>query len=224
MIKKQLKALVLLSGGQDSVTCLYKIKQEFAETEAVFFHYEQRHHLEFESAKKICKMSGTHLHELTLPAFREIGGTAMIDNIEIKDNESGIPNTFVPGRNIVFLTLAASLAYSRDIQDIVIGVNETDYSGYPDCRRDFISSMMDTLSLGLDMKLTIHTPLSSLSKADIWNLAYDLKIGDIIINHTHTCYKGDRSHFHEWGYGCDDCPACQLRKQGYETSKNKKGN
>lgn len=221
VIKRGTKALVLLSGGQDSATCLYAVKEEFETVEAVFFHYEQRHHLEYQSAKKICELSQSHLHELSLPAFKEIGGSAMIEDIEIKNGCDGLPNTFVPGRNIVFLTLAASLAYTRNINDIIIGVNETDYSGYPDCRRDFINSISDSISLGLDRTFRIHTPLSQLSKAGIWELSSKLNILDMVVQHTHTCYIGDHEHFHEWGYGCGECPACILRKQGFETFKTK---
>ncbi len=210
------KALVLLSGGQDSMTCLYWSRQQFSTLEALFFHYEQRHHLEYDSASRVATDLQIPLHELHVPAFSEIGGSAMIEDIDITETEAGLPNTFVPGRNIVFLTLAASLAYTRGIGNIVIGVNQMDYSGYPDCRSDFILSMQDSLRLGLDFHLRLHTPLSSLDKAGIWALADDLGVFDIIVQQSHTCYLGDRRQFNPWGYGCGSCPACRLRADGYK--------
>ena len=209
-------AMVLFSGGQDSSTCIYWALKEFSSVEAVFFHYGQRHEIEYESVKFIAEKENILLHELHVPAFKEIGGTAMIENIDIITGENDIPNTFVPGRNIVFLTLAASLAYKRAVSDIVIGVNDADYSGYPDCRMDFISSMQDSLSKGLDQPIMIHAPLQSMSKAEIWALSDRLGVMKQIIKHSHTCYIGDHSTLHPWGYGCGKCPACILRKKGFE--------
>ena len=208
--------LVLFSGGQDSSTCIYWAQKEFASVEAVFFHYEQRHKVEYESVKHVTEKEGITLHELHVPAFKEIGGTAMIDHITIEQGKYDLPNTFVPGRNIVFLTLAASLAYKRGIKDIVIGVNDADYSGYPDCRLDFITSIQESLSKGLDYEISIHTPLQSMSKAEIWALSDRLGVMNDIIKHSHTCYVGDHSTLHPWGYGCGNCPACMLRKKGFE--------
>jgi 7-cyano-7-deazaguanine synthase len=210
-------ALVLFSGGQDSTTCLYWAKKQFTSLEALFFHYEQRHRIEYQSVKYICNKEGIRLNELHIPAFKEIGGSAMIEEIAIGTGNDALPNTFVPGRNIVFLTLAASQAYSRGIRDIVIGVNDADYSGYPDCREDFIASMERTLNLGLDDRLRIHAPLQSLDKAGIWAMSDALGVMDIIIKHSHTCYLGDHSTLHAWGYGCGTCPACRLRKNGFES-------
>ena len=210
-------ALVLFSGGQDSTTCLYWAKKQFTSLEALFFHYEQRHRIEYQSVKYICTKEGIRLNELHIPAFKEIGGSAMIEEIAIGTGNDTLPNTFVPGRNIVFLTLAASQAYSRGIRDIVIGVNDADYSGYPDCRKDFIVSMEKTLNLGLDERLRIHAPLQSLDKAGIWAMSDALGVMDIIIKHSHTCYLGDHSTLHAWGYGCGTCPACLLRKNGFES-------
>jgi len=215
-------ALVLFSGGQDSTTCLYWSKKNFASVEALFFHYEQRHSVEYQSVKYICLKEGIALHELHIPAFKEIGGSAMIEKIDIESGKNNMPNTFVPGRNIVFLTLAASLAYSRGMHDIVIGVNDSDYSGYPDCREDFIISMQRSLELGLDRALRIHTPLQSLDKAGIWELSDKLGVMDLVIEHSHTCYIGDHSTLHPWGYGCGKCPACILRKNGFESYINNK--
>lgn len=209
------RAIVLLSGGQDSATCLFWAKQKFTDVEALFLHYEQRHHIEYQSAKTICSRGGVPLHELTVPVFRELGGTAMIEDITIENTSTGVPNTFVPGRNILFLTLAAAQAYKLNAEHVVIGVNEEDYSGYPDCREGFIKSMEQSLSLGLDHPLKIHTPLQHLDKAGIWNLADELHVLDMIVKETHTCYIGDHSHFHEWGFGCGECPACKLREAGF---------
>lgn len=213
---KTKKALVLFSGGQDSTTCIYWASKEFASVEAVFFHYEQRHGVEFENVKYVCEKENIILHELHVPAFKEIGGTAMIEEISIKNGENNLPNTFVPGRNIVFLAFAASLAYKRGIKDIVLGVNDADYSGYPDCHMEFVSSMQDSLSKGLDYDLTIHAPLQSMSKAEIWALSDRLGVIKEIIKHSHTCYLGDHSTLNPWGYGCGECPACILRKKGFE--------
>lgn len=209
-------ALVLFSGGQDSSTCIYWAQKEYASVEAVFFHYEQRHKVEYESVKYVTEKEGIVLHELNVPAFKEIGGTAMIDDIDIETDKNDLPNTFVPGRNIVFLTLAASLAYKRGIRDIVIGVNDADYSGYPDCRMDFIKSMEVSLSQGLDYNLHICAPLQSMSKAEIWALSDRLGVMNQIIKHSHTCYIGDHTTLNPWGYGCGKCPACMLRKKGFE--------
>lgn len=213
---KTCKALVLFSGGQDSTTCIYWAMKEFSSVEAVFFHYGQRHSIEFQSVKHVCDKENITLHELHVPAFKEIGGTAMIDEITIENGKNNMPNTFVPGRNIVFLTLAASLAYKRGIKDIIMGVNDADYSGYPDCRMEFVKSMQESLSKGLDYDLTIHAPLQSMSKAEIWALSDRLGVINEIIKHSHTCYVGDHSTLNPWGYGCGECPACILRKKGFE--------
>ncbi len=215
-------ALILFSGGQDSTTCLYWAKTVFSNVETVFFHYEQRHRIEYDAVKHISEKEKMLLHELHLPAFKEIGGTAMIDEIAIRNKKNGVPNTFVPGRNIVFLTLAASLAYKRKIHDIVIGVNDADYSGYPDCRSGFIASIQQSLSTGLDYDIRIHAPLQSMNKADIWAMSDRLGVLDIIVNHSHTCYLGDHHTLHSWGYGCGTCPACLLRKAGFETYLSQK--
>ena len=209
-------ALVLFSGGQDSSTCIYWAKKEFAAVEAVFFHYEQRHMVEYESVKHVTEKEHILLHELHVPAFKEIGGTAMIDHIAIEQGANDLPNTFVPGRNIVFLTLAASLAYKRGIRDIVIGVNDADYSGYPDCRMEFIASMQASLSIGLDYPIQLHAPLQSMSKSEIWALSDRLGVMNEIIKYSHTCYIGDHTTLNPWGYGCGKCPACILRKKGFE--------
>ncbi len=211
-----MKALVLLSGGQDSSTCLFWTLRHAERTEAVFFNYHQRHKIEWECAKKICDEHKVTLHVLDVPAFQQIGGTAMIEETEIKVTDKGVPNTFVPGRNIVFLALAASLAYRLNLDTLVIGVNEEDYSGYPDCRESFIRLMENALQEGLNYPVHLQAPLQHLSKKMIWTLADELNVLDTIIEDTHTCYHGDHTTRHSWGYGCGTCPACLLRKIGYE--------
>ena len=154
-----------------------------------------------------------------LSVLGDIGETSLTQETEIKMLECGLPNTFVPGRNIMFFTVAASHAWRRGIKHLIGGMCETDYSGYPDCRDNTLKAMQVSLSAGLDMPLTIHTPLMWINKAETWDMAHDLagqKAVDFIIEHTHSCYKGDRTTRHDWGYGCDDCPACDLRKKGYE--------
>jgi len=217
-----MKALVLLSGGQDSSTCLFWSLKTADQTEALFLNYDQRHKIEWDCAQKICSDNGIKLHRLDVPAFRQIGGSAMIEEKSIETEESGLPNTFVPGRNIVFLTLAASLIYRWKFNTLIIGVNESDYSGYPDCRYDFIQSMERTLNLGLDYSIKIEAPLQKLSKKQIWSLAEELNCLETIIHDTHTCYVGDHVTFHSWGYGCGTCPACLLRKKGFEAFKGQK--
>ncbi len=216
------KAIVLLSGGQDSATSLFWAKTQFPLVEALFIHYEQRHKIEYLSARNLCQTEKIFLHELSVPAFKEIGGTAMIEEKTINEPEFGVPNTFVPGRNILFLTLAAALGYQTECQHLVIGVNEADYSGYPDCRSDFIRQMEKTLSLGMDRPITIHTPLQFLDKAQIWALADQLTVLERIVKETHTCYVGDHKNFHDWGYGCGICPACKLRANGYRKFMERK--
>lgn len=213
---QDLPALLLFSGGQDSMTCLFWAKKHFQCVKAVFFHYDQRHDVEYQSAVELAEMTAVDMDDLHVPAFREIGGTAMIDKIPIENTEKNIPTTFVPGRNIVFLSLAASLAYKKGIHDIVTGVNDADYSGYPDCRESFIASMQESLSRGLDYSIRIHAPLQSLDKAGIWALSDELGVMDTIIEYSHTCYLGDHHTRHSWGYGCGECPACRLRKNGFE--------
>jgi 7-cyano-7-deazaguanine synthase len=157
-------------------------------------------------------------HLLNLDALRELGATALTHDVEIRMQEAKLPNTFVPGRNIVFFTLAAALAYRRDIRVLVGGMCETDFSGYPDCRDDTVKAVQVALGLGMDTRFTLETPLMWLDKAATWKLAAALggeELVRITIEHTHTCYLGDRKHKHAWGYGCGRCPACELRKKGY---------
>lgn len=221
-------ALVLFSGGQDSTTCLGWALDRFARVETIGFHYGQRHAVELEVRPLLRelivglkpgwreRLGGDHT--VSLDALSAISDTALTRETAIAFVDSGLPNTFVPGRNLVFLTFAGALAYRRGIRHIVAGMCETDYSGYPDCRDDTIKAMQVALSLGLDRKLTIHTPLMWVDKAGTFAMARDIAgqpFLDLVVENTHTCYLGDRSHRHAWGYGCGTCPACDLRRQGY---------
>lgn len=219
-------ALVLLSGGQDSTTCLYWALQRFARVEALAIHYHQRHSIELEQARLIAGKAGVQLHILETDLFSRLTETALTHSDVAVQNDlnpaTGLPNTFVPGRNLVFLTLAGMKAWQLGLANIVGGMCQTDYSGYPDCREPFVQSTEQTLRLGLDANYTIHTPLMHLDKAKTWLLAQELGCLDVVVQHSHTCYNGDRTSLHPWGYGCGTCPACQLRKNGYEKAFDSK--
>lgn len=215
-------ALVLFSGGQDSATCLAWALDRFAHVETLGFDYGQRHRVEldvrdaFRAAVPSVRLGPDHL--LRLDALGAISDTALTRDAEIAMGAEGLPNTFVPGRNIVFLTFAAALAYRRGLKHIVAGMCETDYSGYPDCRDDTIKALQVALNLGMERRFVLHTPLMWLTKGDTWRLAETLggrALVDAVVEHTHTCYLGDRTHRHPWGYGCGTCPACELRAQGW---------
>jgi 7-cyano-7-deazaguanine synthase len=221
-------ALVLFSGGQDSTTCLAWALDRFDVVETVGFDYGQRHIVEMEARPRILAQIRERFPQwrdklgadlvLPLEALQKIGGTSLTSDIKIELNEGGLPNTFVPGRNIFFLTAAAALAYRRGIVDLVGGMCETDYSGYPDCRDETMQSMARTLSLATEKDFSIHTPLMWIDKSETWQLAQDLggdALIDLILEETVTCYHGDRTHKHDWGYGCGDCPSCDLRAKGY---------
>ncbi len=222
-------ALVLVSGGQDSTTCLAHALARYERVETVAFDYGQRHHIELdarlvvlEQLRAVFPQWAPRLgqdHLLHIPVLGEISDTALTQDTEIRMQADGLPNTFVPGRNLLFLTLAAALAYRRDLQVLVTGVCETDFSGYPDCRDDTIKAMQLALSLGMDRRLLIETPLMWIDKAATWALAKSLggpALVQLVIEHTHTCYLGDRRERHAWGYGCGACPACELRARGFE--------
>lgn len=221
------RALVLFSGGQDSTTCLAWALARFPEVETVGFDYGQRHRVELAVRPGIrSRMAEMALgpgrlgpdHLLPVGVIGEISESALTRETEIAMGESGLPTTFVPGRNIVFLALAAALAYRRDCRHIVLGVCETDYSGYPDCRDDTIKAMQVALNLGLDTRFVLHTPLMWRDKAETFGLAERLggeALVRLVIEHSHSCYLGDRTHRHEWGYGCGTCPACALRAAGW---------
>jgi len=220
-------ALVLFSGGQDSTVCLAWALNRFDRVETVGFSYGQRHNVELEQRRivreKLSKLapSGHTLGDdtvLDLPALQSISDTALTRETEITFAATGLPTTFVPGRNLLFLTYAAALGYRRGIATLVGGMCETDFSGYPDCRNDTIQAMAQALSLGLASPVTIETPLMFIDKAQTWELAAKLggdELIQIILEDTHTCYMGDRSHRHPWGYGCGTCPACDLRAKGW---------
>ena len=222
-------ALVLFSGGQDSTTCLAWALDKFSHVETVAFNYNQRHVVELECRKVVLQNIRTQFpewadklgedHLLDIPVLGSISDTALTQDREIEFSKSGLPTTFVPGRNLLFLTLASAIAYRRGIEVLVGGMCETDFSGYPDCRDETIKSQEKTLSLGLDYPLIIETPLMWIDKAATWKMANDIggnRLINIIKNDTHTCYLGDRSVSHEWGFGCGTCPACELRKAGWD--------
>ena len=228
-------ALVLFSGGQDSATCLAWALQRFGRVETIGFDYGQRHRIELacraallEGMKSLRREWATKLgdgHTLQIPTLAEISDTALTRNVAIEMGKDGLPNTFVPGRNLVFLTFAAALAYRRGITHIVGGMCETDYSGYLDCRNETIQALQSALSLGMAKTFELHTPLMWLDKASTWKLAHDLGgagLVDLIREQSHTCYLGERGARHDWGYGCGECPACSLRAKGwreYSTGK-----
>jgi 7-cyano-7-deazaguanine synthase len=222
-------ALVMFSGGQDSTTCLAWALERFAHVETIGFDYGQRHAIELECRAPIRDAIGTiadwgarlgpdHLVDLK-GAMAGVGETAMTAAVAIETGAQGLPNTFVPGRNLMFLTAAAGLAWRRGIKHIVGGMCETDYSGYPDCRDDAIKAMQVALNIGMQHRFVIETPLMWIDKAQTWSMAQALggpELIGIITNLTHTCYLGARTKLREWGYGCGACPACDLRKQGWQ--------
>ena len=221
-------ALVLFSGGQDSTTCLALALSKYERVETVAFDYRQRHSVELEARLNVLaqiKLQFPHWthklgedHLLDLAVLGQVSETSLTRDTAFAMEQTGLPNTFVPGRNLLFLTLAAALAYRRGLEVIVTGVCETDYSGYPDCRDDSMKAMQLALSLGMDKRFLIETPLMWIDKAETWRLAQQLggqPLVDLIVEHTHTCYLGDRSHRQDWGYGCGTCPACDLRAKGF---------
>ena len=205
------RALVVLSGGQDSTTCLYWAIDRYGQenVEAVTFDYGQRHDIELECARNVSRDAGISQSELSINTFQELGGNALTDtDIQVAEGDDGeLPTTFVPGRNLVFLTFAAAHAWQRDITNMVTGVAQTDYSGYPDCRQETIDSLSETLRLGMDRTFVIHTPLMNLSKKETVLLAESLGAIDAMAQ-THTCYEGERPP-------CGRCPACVLRAKGF---------
>lgn len=221
-------ALVLFSGGQDSATCLAWALERFSRVETVGFDYGQRHAIELKQ-RAIVREKFTALkpdwrerlgddHTLDLSALGAISDTAMTRDIAIEAGAKGLPNTFVPGRNLVFLTFAAALAYRRGLSRIVGGMCETDFSGYPDCRDDAVKAMQVALNIGMDARFALETPLMWIDKAATWALAHEIggdELVGIVVGDTHTCYIGERGARHDWGFGCGQCPACRLRADGY---------
>ena len=222
-------ALVLFSGGQDSATCLAWALERFERVETVGFDYGQRHVVEMAQRPKLREAIAGALPRLAgrlgedriidLTGYGRIAESALTADRAIEMDARGLPTTFVPGRNLIFLTAAAALADRRGLEVLVGGMCETDYSGYPDCRRETMDAMAKALSLGLDKPVVIDTPLMWLTKAQTWELAQRIggeALVEAILEESHTCYQGDRSHRHAWGYGCGECPACELRAAGYD--------
>lgn len=221
-------ALVLFSGGQDSATCLAWALARYEHVETIGFDYGQRHRVELDVRLRLraefaqnfphwaTKLGEDHVIDLSV--LGQISDTALTQNAAIAMQENGLPNTFVPGRNLLFFTFAAAIAYRRGLKHIVTGVCETDYSGYPDCRDDTVKAMQIALNLGMDARFVLHAPLMWMDKAATWTLAEELGGGELvelIRTGSHSCYKGARDILHEWGYGCGDCPACDLRAEGW---------
>ncbi|TAK50186.1 MAG: 7-cyano-7-deazaguanine synthase QueC [Xanthobacteraceae bacterium] len=221
-------ALVLFSGGQDSATCLAWALARFSRVETVGFAYGQRHAVELDCRADLVRgltalrpdwaLGLGEAHTLDVGVIGALSDTALTREREIELGEGGLPNTFVPGRNLIFVVLAAALAYRRGLKHIVAGMCETDYSGYPDCRDDTLKALQVAINLGMDRRFVLHTPLMWRDKAATWRLAQELGGVDLvklIREHSHTCYLGERGQWHEWGYGCGTCPACRLRADGW---------
>ena len=222
------RALVLFSGGQDSTTCLAHALSHYAHVETLGFDYGQRHSVELQARQTVLQRLRWQFphwaarlgadHVLNVDVIGQIGGSSLTEDVAIAMQQDGLPNTFVPGRNLLFMTLAGALAYRRGLQVLVTGVSEADFSGYPDCRDDTMKAMQLALNLGLERRLRISTPLMWRDKAAVWQLAFDLggqALIDLIVQDSHTCYQGTRTP-HAWGAGCGQCPACQLRASGWE--------
>lgn len=221
-------ALVLFSGGQDSTVCLASALDRFDRVETVGFDYGQRHAIELQCRERVRAEVAARFphwaqklgqdHRLDISSFGAIGETSLTSNAEIVMLQSGLPSTFVPGRNLVFFVYAAALGYRRGLTTLVGGMCETDYSGYPDCRDATLRALQEALQRGTETPFVIDTPLMRLSKAETWALAHRLG-GDalvtLVIERTHTCYKGQRGTLYDWGYGCGECPACELRAKGF---------
>ena len=231
MVNKS-SALLLFSGGQDSATCLAWALERFSHVETVGFSYGQRHNIEMECRLTVLEQVrdtfrdwGDRLgmdHIIDLSALGSVSETALTRDSEIHMSETGLPNTFVPGRNLIFLNFAAAVGYRRGISTLVGGMCEADFSRYPDCRHETLDATMRSISLGMDREFTLETPLMHVSKAGAWGVAEALggdELIEIILEHTHTCYLGERGERHDWGYGCGSCPACELRAKGWSAYK-----
>jgi len=221
-------ALVLFSGGQDSTVCLAWALERYARVETVGFDYGQRHAVELEARQAVRARLAAEFphwaarlgddHMLEMRGFGAIGGTAMTEERAFEITEKGLPSTYVPGRNLIFLTYAAALADRRGLAVLVGGMCETDFSGYPDCRREAIDALERALNLGMAQDFRIETPLMRLTKAETWALAKRLggeALVALTVEESHTCYRGERGELHPWGHGCGTCPACELRAKGW---------
>lgn len=218
------KALVVFSGGQDSTTCLGWAKNRFDYIETITYDYGQKHKIEVEQAEKIAKILNVPNTLLNISAFTQLNDSALINSeLDISSRhqkKSNLSASFVPNRNAIFFTLAHAFAQKQDIDNIIIGVNQTDYAGYPDCREEFVLNLEKTLNLGSESNIKFHYPLINLSKSETFKLSQEEDVLDIVLEESHTCYNGNHITKFDWGYGCEECPACLIRKNGwilYET-------
>ncbi len=222
-------ALVLFSGGQDSTTCLAWALERFAHVETVAFDYRQRHRIELDQRLVVLEEVRRNFpqwagklgqdHFIDMAVLGQISETSLTRDVAFAMEKDGLPNSFVPGRNLLFFTFAAAVAWRREIRNLVGGMCETDFSGYPDCRDNTVKALQVALNLGMDRSFVLHTPLMWLDKAETWTLAKELggaTLVDVVLEHTHTCYDSTRGPRNDWGYGCGKCPACALRKRGFE--------
>ena len=213
------KALIVFSGGQDSTTCLGWAKNRFDYVETISFDYGQKHDVEIKQAAKIADLLNVKNTVLNINAFSQLNDSALINSdLDISSShgtKKNLPASFVPNRNAIFFTLAHAFAQKQDIDNIIIGVNQTDYSGYPDCREDFVLALEKSLNLGSESNIKFHYPLIHLTKAETFKMSEDENVLDMVVNESHTCYNGNHTTKFDWGYGCGECPACILRKEGW---------
>jgi len=218
------KAVVIFSGGQDSTTCLYWAKKNYDEVHAITFAYGQRHEVELRCAKEICEKENVPHVVVDMQFLGTLVDSALINGGDVnRILDNGLPASFVPNRNQLFITLAHAYAQKIGANFLVGGMCETDFSGYPDCRRDFIDTLIAASNKGSGARIVMHTPLMQLNKAQTFELASRLGVLDKVVMLSHTCYNGDREHLHAWGYGCDNCPACELRKKGFASYLETRG-
>ncbi|WP_024954162.1 7-cyano-7-deazaguanine synthase QueC [Sulfurospirillum arcachonense] len=222
-VDKNGSALIVFSGGQDSTTCLGWAKNRFEDVETLTFDYGQKHRVEIYQAKKIADAMNVNNFVLNINAFSQLNDSALIDgSLDISSSHRTKPNlpaSFVPNRNAIFFTLAHAYAQKLGINNIIVGINQTDYSGYPDCRQNFIEALEISLNLGSESDIKFHYPLMHLSKGETFKMSENEGILDMVIDESHTCYNGDHNTKNEWGYGCGECPACILRAKGWEDYK-----
>lgn len=218
-----MKAVVIFSGGQDSTTCLYWAMNRYKEVECITFNYGQKHSVELDCAKQLCEYENIKQTVIDISFLDTIVESALTSNGDVnKLNEKGLPSSFVPNRNQMFITMAHAYAQKIGVEVLVTGVCQTDYSGYPDCRETFVKAIEWSTNMGSDSNIKIETPLMYLTKAETFELAEKEGCLDRVIHYSHTCYNGNRDNLHDWGYGCDDCPACELRKKGFNEFKEKR--